>query len=309
MNVPARVAVIGAGEIGSGWAALFAAFGAEVRVVDPGRLAISRANAALDCARRIGVGDGGRAGSIRVSRSLELALDGASWIQESLPEHDALKRGALEALDAFVAPDAIIASSTSTLLADSLARDRPYADRFLIAHPLQPVYAVPLVELCAGARTAPATVDRAAATLRLLGREPVIVRLPVAGLVANRLTAALLREAFDLVSSGAIDADGLDLVVRRGLATGWIAAGALGTEAIGAGDGGLTAFVERFADPLAELWGSLARWTELDDTRRRALLFALAAMEKTPVAGDECGWAERLARVARAADQGSDESE
>ncbi len=300
MSIPDRVAVIGAGEIGSGWAALFAAHGSHVRLLDPARRAIDRARSALDCARRIGVGGDTKPGSIRISRTLAGALDGAGWVQESLPESEALKRGALAAMDDALADGAIVASSTSAMLASTLGKDRPFADRFLIAHPLQPVYAVRIVELCASPETSADTMSRAVDVLRALGREPVVVRGELPGLVANRLTAALLREAFELVAAGAVTADELDAIVARGVATGWTAAGALGTEAVGAGAGGLALFVERFADPLAEIWRSLAQWTELDDARRAALLARFAEMRASD-GRDECEWAETLARIERSA--------
>jgi 3-hydroxyacyl-CoA dehydrogenase len=140
---------------------------------------------------------------------------GAEWVQESLPEILSVKRTVLESLDGALGAEAIVASSTSTLTASSLSEGRPYADRMLVAHPLHPVYVVPVVELSAGEQTAASTLDRAVATLRAVGREPVVLRGDVPGLVSNRLTAALLREALDLISRGVIDAADLDRLVAR----------------------------------------------------------------------------------------------
>jgi carnitine 3-dehydrogenase len=307
-RVPERVALVGAGEIGSGWAALFAAYGAEVRLFDPDPAAERRARAALTDAVRAGVGSP-HLGSIEQYVDLDDAVADAEWVQESLPERVELKRAMLRAVERALAPDAIVASSTSTITAAELGEGAACAPRLLVAHPLHPVYAVPVVELCAGSATAPRTMARARAVMRAVGREPVTVRAELPGLVANRLTAALLREAIDLVARGAVSAAELDTVVRRGIALGWAAAGALGTEAIGAGPGGLDAFAERMAGPLARLWSSLAAWTSLDDAGRRALAAAARELEGDPRrdkvahAFGEPAWAQTLARIARAAEE------
>ncbi|HEU4565973.1 MAG TPA: 3-hydroxyacyl-CoA dehydrogenase NAD-binding domain-containing protein [Gemmatimonadaceae bacterium] len=307
MTVPERVAIVGAGTIGSGWAALFAACGAEVRIFDADMGAERRARAALTDAVRAGAGVA-HMGSVNAYVDLDDAVRGAEWVQESLPERLDLKRAMLGAVERALAPGAIVASSSSTFTATELAAGRGCADRLLVVHPLNPVYAVPVVEVSAGEMTAPESTARAMAVLRALGREPVLVRGAVPGLVANRLTAALLREAFDLVARGVVSAGELDRIVARGIALGWTAAGALGTEAIGAG--GLAAFVERFAEPLARLWGSLADWQALTPERRAALLAAAREPGYGSMAHDtgDLAWAETLARIVRAAEGGDGEA-
>lgn len=281
--IPRRVAIVGAGEIGSGWAALFAIYGAEVRIFDIDGSAGERARAALADAQRIGVG-ATPPGSIAQSSDLEEAVRDAAWVQESIPEQLDLKRAVLDAIGRPLAPDAIVASSTSTFTASELAGGAGWAERFLIAHPLHPVYAVPVVELCAGAATTPATLARAERIMRAAGREPVVLRAELPGLVSCRLTAAILREALDLIGRGVVSATELERVVSHGIALGWVAAGVLGTEVIGAG-GDLAAFLDRSA--LAP---------ELDEARRAALL---AAAEELAI--DKSAWAATLARIARAA--------
>lgn len=296
--IPGRVAIVGAGEIGSGWAALFAVHGAEVRIFDIDASAEHRARAAFADAQRICVG-AAPPGSIVQSSDLAHAVRDAAWVQESIPERLDLKRAVLGAIGQALGPDAIVASSTSTFTASELAGGAPWRERFLIAHPLHPVYAVPVVELCAGAATTPATLARAERLMRATGREPVVLRAEIPGLVSCRLTAAILREALDLIGRGVVSAAELERVVSRGIALGWVAAGVLGAEAIGAG-GDFTAFVRRSAEPLACLWSSLAGSTDLDDTRRAALL---AAADELAI--EKSAWAETLARIARGA-QGRD---
>lgn len=300
--LPLRVAVLGGGEIGAGWAALFASHGVPVCIADPDAAALERARAALRIARELGVGNAGTAvGELtRVSESARAVRD-VEWVVESLPERLETKRAVLASLAGSLPPRAVVASSSSSITARELAWGRPFGARLVLAHPLQPVYAVPVVELGGWAESAPWVLERAAAVLRALGREPVVVRGEVPGLVANRLTAALLREAVDLIARGAISAGELDVLVARGLAPGWSVAGALGVEAIGAGSEGLAGLVERMAEPLATLWRSLASWHALDDVHRAALVEAARAIPAAPLGApaDAKAWAESLARVER----------
>jgi 3-hydroxyacyl-CoA dehydrogenase len=299
MSTAAPVAIIGAGEIGSGWAALFASYGAEVRIVDPDPHAIDRARDALACARTLR--KGARNGRIVRSANVADAVSGVAWVQESVPEGRALKRSVLATLEGVLPPDAIVASSTSTLGASVLGEGRSFASRLVVAHPLYPVYAVPVVELCGGRETTQATIARAAETLRLVGREPIIVHRELPGLVSNRLTAALLREALDLVAQGAISVRDLDHLVSRGIATGWATRGPLSTELAGSGASTLDEFLKESEGPMAALLASLADWRMMPPWGREALLRATQGATAMP---GECEWAVALARVVKAAEPG-----
>jgi 3-hydroxyacyl-CoA dehydrogenase len=299
-----RVLVIGAGEIGAGWAALFAAHGSHVTVVDPDAEALSRAHAALRDAQALGVGRG-QPGTVTALRDFEPAMVETNWIQEATPETLELKQSLFARVEALASADTIIASSTSSLTRAELSQGMREPSRLLIIHPLQPVYAVPLVEVSADPTLAPETVNRVLDTLRALGREPVLVGGDRPGLVANRLTAALLREALDLVARGAITAADLDRVVARGIGMGWVVSGPLATEILGARldtPDGLTRALDA---TLAPLWKSLASWGTLAPDARAAverdLRDSLGTMQKAHAAG-ESTWAETLSRVARAAE-------
>ena len=213
-------------------------------------------------------------GSVDAYFDLDDVVQGAEWVQESLPEDLDTKLEMLGSLERALSPSAIVASSSSSCTPTDLSKSFSFADRFIVAHPLHPVYAVPVVELCGGDRTNPRTVERAVEVMRAVGHQPIVLQGEVAGLVTNRLTAALLREAFDLVTRGIISADDLDILVSRGIALGWTAAGPLATEAIGAGSGGFPEFLNRFESALAGIWGSLAGWTSLDGERRATLKLA-----------------------------------
>jgi carnitine 3-dehydrogenase len=300
MSKSPPVAIIGAGEIGSGWAALFASYGAEVRIVDPDPRALDRSRDALACARTLRTG--AENGRILRAANVADAVRGVVWVQESVPEGLALKRSVLVSLEGVLPPKAIVASSTSTLGASVLGEGHSFASRFVLAHPLYPVYAVPVVELCGGRSTSQATMTRAAETLRLAGREPIVVHREVPGLVANRLTAALLREALDLVAQGAIGVRDLDHLVSRGIATGWATRGPLSTELAGSGASTLDEFLKDAEGPMAALLASLADWRTMPPWGREAL--RRATQGATPMPG-ECEWAAALARVVKAAEPGS----
>ena len=301
-----RAVVIGGGEIGAGWAALFAAYGVDVTVVDPEAEALTRTQAALREAQALGVGPG-KAGRLTAVRDIEPALTDADWVQEATPETADLKRSLFARVESLAPSDAVIASSTSSLTRIELSEGMRNPARLLIVHPLHPVYAVPIVEVNVDAALSRDAVERVLATLRALGREPVLVAGDRPGLVANRLTAAVLREALDLIASGAIGAADLDRLVARGIALGWAVHGPLMTEVIGAGLDAPEHLPDALDATLAPLWGTLASWGSLDEQARTAvegdLRSSLGEMQKAHAAG-ESTWAKTLSRVARAAEAG-----
>jgi 3-hydroxyacyl-CoA dehydrogenase len=298
-----RVVVVGGGEIGAGWAALFAAHGFHVTVVDPDAGALRRAEAALREAQSLGLGTQPR-GHLTATRELEPAVPGTDWIQEATPEALELKQSLFARVESLADSDTILASSTSSFTRAQLSQGMRDSARLLIVHPLHPVYAIPVVEVSADDALPRATTERVLSTLRLLGRDPVLVKGDVAGLVANRLTAALLREALDLIARGAIGAGDLDRIVAGGIALGWAARGPLVTEIIGARLTAPEELPHALGSTLAPLWRLLASWDTLDPDARatveRELRDSLGQMHKTHAAG-ESTWVKTLSRVARAA--------
>ena len=299
-----RAVVIGAGEIGAGWAALFAAHAVDVTLVDPDPGALARTQTALREAKALGVG-GERTGRVATAREFEAALADADWIQEATPEAADLKRSLFARVETLAPSDAIIASSTSSLTRMQLSEGMSDPARLVIVHPLHPVYAIPVVEVNADPTLPPDTIERVLATLRSLGREPVLVAGDRPGLVANRLTAAVLREALDLIASGAIHAADLDRLVAGGIALGWAVHGPLMTEVIGARLDAPERLLDALDATLAPLWDTLASWASLDERARatveRDLRSSLAGKQKAHAAG-ESTWAKTLSRVARAAE-------
>lgn len=211
------VAVIGAGLMGAGIARLLADAGHPVAVYDVDE---ERARAAA-----------AEAGA-RHAPTIEEAVGEAEVVFEAVAEDEAIKRAVFARIGA-VESGAIIASNTSSIRPDVLAAALPDPRRFAIAHFFNPPGTVPLVELVPAAETDPAVLDRLAEMLTAAGRIPVVLRRAVPGFVANRLQAALLREAFALEAEGVASFADIDHIVRAGIGARWAAAGPFAVSDLG----------------------------------------------------------------------------
>ena len=258
------VAVIGAGLIGRAWAIVFARAGFAVRLWDAVPAALP---AALDfiAARLPELHEAGLLpdapgivhARISAPATLEAALEGAAWVQENGPERVAAKRDLFTRLDAAAPEAAILASSTSGIPASAFTEALPGRARCLVAHPVNPPYLVPLVEVCPAPWTAPATVERARALLACAGMVAATVRREVPGFVLNRLQVALVAEAFRLVEDGVVSPDDLDATVKHGLGLRWSFMGPFETIDLNA-PGGLADYCARYGGLYAEVQGDMA---------------------------------------------------
>lgn len=258
---PARVAIVGAGVIGNGWAARCLAAGLDVTVTDPDAAAERRLHAALDTAwpslERIGLAPGADRSRARFTTDLAEAVADAGLVQENAPEDEALKRRLLARIDAAAGPDAIIASSTSGLLPSTLQADCARPQRVLVAHPFNPVYLLPLVELVGGRYTDPAAVERARDLYRALGMRPLVVRREIEGHVADRLMEALWREALHLVNDGVATTEEVDAAVVYGAGLRWALMGTYLTFHLAGGEAGMRHMLEQFGPALKLPWTRL----------------------------------------------------
>jgi L-gulonate 3-dehydrogenase len=225
---PLTVAVAGAGSIGVAWSLVFARAGHETWLYDPA--ADRRAAASRELARRLAAlaetgllaeDPGAIAGRVRVTANLAEAAGEASYVQECAPETLEIKRELFGLLDDVAPADAVLASSSSALTCSAIAAGLAGTDRCLVAHPANPPYLLRVVELVPGPKTAPRTVEAAAALLAAAGMLPVRLHKEVTGFVFNRLQGAVLREAYNLVRDGVIAPEDVDLVMRSGLARRW----------------------------------------------------------------------------------------
>ncbi len=222
INDPAgmRIAIVGAGAMGSGLAALFARQGFGVALIDPVDGALARADTAI--ARQLaaaGVADAALA-PVRARIAFAISLDAAAaadLVIEAVPERLELKQRLFAELDALCPPRTVLASNTSGLSINAIAAALARPERFVGTHFFTPADVIPLVEVVRGEATADATVDFVMQVLRAAGKRPVLVRRDIPGFIANRIQHALAREAIALLEQGVASAADIDEVVRWSL--------------------------------------------------------------------------------------------
>jgi carnitine 3-dehydrogenase len=267
--LPEAVGLLGAGVIGGGWAARFLLHGIDVRLYDPdpqaGRRVAEMLENARRALRRLTLAPIPAEGELTLVSTPQQAVQGAGLVVESAPEREQLKRELLAAADAVAPADVVFASSTSGLRPSLLQADMRHPERMLVAHPFNPVYLLPLVELCAGERTAPEVVERAAGLYRTLGMSPLIVRKEIDGFVADRLLEALWREALWLVNDEIATVSEVDDAVRLGAGLRWAVMGTFETYRIAGGEPGMRHFLEQFGPALNWPWTKLTDVPELTD--------------------------------------------
>ncbi|MFJ8671933.1 3-hydroxyacyl-CoA dehydrogenase NAD-binding domain-containing protein [Streptomyces sp. NPDC093589] len=254
-----NVAVVGAGTIGLGWSALFAAHGSTVRLTDPRPdLEQSLTDALPMLAGSLDTTVQELRGRIEVCPSLRDAVRDADLVQENGPERLEFKQEVFADIAAAAPADAILASSSSGIIASAIARTLPddTAARLLIAHPFNPPQVVPLVEIVPGARTDERIVAAATDFYRSLGRTPVRLHKEIEGFAANRLQSVVLQESFRLVSQGVVTAQELDTVVKASLGGRWATVGPFESYHLGGGPGGIRHMIEHLGKGLDQEDGS-----------------------------------------------------
>lgn len=293
-----RIAVVGAGLIGSAWAIVFARAGHAVRIWDPaeGAAAAARAVVAdrlagLHAAGLVAEPPAAIAARIAEAATLEDCLAGATHVQENGPERVEVKRETFARLDALCGPEVVLASSTSGIPASAFTEGLAGRARCLVAHPVNPPYLVPLVELVGAPWTDPAAVARTRALMERVGQVPVVARKETRGFVLNRLQAALVAEAFRLVRDGVMSVEDVDACVKDGLGLRWSFMGPFETIDLNA-PGGVADYAARFG----ALMGSIteeqtpflydAATVASVDAARRAVLAREAI-------GDRSAWRDR----------------
>src|SRR6478736_1403769 len=247
-----RVAIIGSGLIGRAWAMVFARAGWEAALYDAvdgvAQNALGLVAEGLDELAKHGLVDDpkGSAARVRPAKSVGDALDGASFVQENVPETLEAKRAIFAELDALAAPDAILASSTSAIVASLYTENLKGRARCLVAHPVNPPHLVPIVELVGAPWTAPETIARAREVYESIRQVPIVVRREIEGFILNRLQGALLAEAFRLVGEGYVSPQDLDKTIKDGLGLRWSFMGPFATIELNA-PGGIADYCARYS--------------------------------------------------------------
>jgi carnitine 3-dehydrogenase len=256
------VACIGAGVIGGGWVAYFLARGFDVRAWDPAPDAESRLRGLVDAAWpalvELGLAPGASRDNLTVTSDLATAVADADLVQESAPEQLALKRELLAAIDAAAAPHVVIASSTSGYGMTEMAVDAASPHRLVVAHPFNPPYLIPLVEVVGGEKTDPEVVSWTADFFRHIGKSVITLAREVPGFVANRLQEALWREALHMVANGEATVEEIDASITEGPGLRWAFHGPMLTFHLAGGPGGMAHMLDHFGPSLLEPWTRLA---------------------------------------------------
>jgi carnitine 3-dehydrogenase len=204
-------------------------------------------------------------GRLRYATSIADAVTKAWLIVESVPERLDVKQSVYAEIERSAANDALIASSTSGILPSELQAAMAHPERLLVAHPFNPVYLLPLVELFGGKLTAPAAIDTAADFYATLGMKPLKLRREIDAFVADRLLEAVWRESLWLIKDGVATTEELDDAIRFGFGLRWAQMGIFETYRIAGGEAGMQHFLDQFGPTLSWPWTKLMDVPELDD--------------------------------------------
>ena len=271
-----RVSVIGAGTIGASWAAYFLASGFEVGAYDPLPNGEAFARSFIDNAwptleKLNAVQPGADRKRFAFFKEPAAAVKGAEFVQESGPEREDLKIELFATLDASLPPETVIATSSSGLLISRVSAKCRHPQRCVIGHPFNPPHLIPLVEVVGGAKTSPEAITKAMNFYRDIGKYPIHLRKEVRGHVANRLQAALWREAVHLVADGVVSVADADAAIAYGPGLRWALMGPHLTFHMAGGEGGMTHFMSHIG-PAIQGWMDDLGQTRLTPEVQKAII-------------------------------------
>jgi 3-hydroxyacyl-CoA dehydrogenase len=274
------VCVIGAGTIGASWTAYFLARGFEVAAYDPAPNGEDFARRFIDNAwptleKLNAVQPGADRKRFSFFKDPAAAANGAGFVQESGPEREDVKIELFAAIDGAAPPEAVIASSSSGLLISRITAKCKHPGRCVIGHPFNPPHLIPLVEVVGGEKTSPDAINKAITFYRDIGKHPIHIRKEVRGHVANRLQAALWREAIHLVTEGVVSVADADAAIAYGPGLRWALMGPHLTFHMAGGDGGMKHFMDHIG-PAIQGWMDDLGAPVLDAKTQKAIVDGVA---------------------------------
>jgi len=279
MSEITHTAVLGAGTIGASWTALFLASGRSVAIFDPSNTAEASVRAYIERAwptlEDLGLTERGTPDAMRFHTTAAEAVEGAGFVQENVPERLTIKHATFAEIEPALADCAVVASSASGLTLSQMQGGWRDPSPFVLGHPFNPPHLIPLVEVMGNDATGPGVADAAQSFYEDLGKVTIRVNKELPGHVANRLQAAIWREAIHLVLEGVASVEDVDKAVWAGPGLRWAAMGPTTLFHLGAGDGGLEAFCDHFKDTFNGWWDGLGQ-PHLDDATRAALVAGMA---------------------------------
>ena len=256
-----RVAVVATGVIGASWTAYFLARGLDVDATDPSPGAEARLREAVaqhwPTMERFGLAAGASVDRLRFHARLEDAVAGADFVQENGPERIDIKTELFRRMDAAAPAQTILASSSSGLAISGVQSECRHPARVVLGHPFNPPHLIPLVEVVGGEHTSGDAIDRAMAFYAAIGKRPIHVKREVKGHIANRLQAALWREAFHLVEQGVASVADIDTAIAHGPGLRWALMGPFMNLHLSGGAGGIAHLLDHLGGPIEDWWHDL----------------------------------------------------
>ena len=257
-----RIAIVGTGTIGASWATHYLARGLDVTATDPAPQAEAALRSyvatAWDTASRLGLAPGASPDRLRFTRDLRQAVGDADFVRENGPERPELKVKLFAEIDDATPPEAIIASSSSSITMSVMQAECRHPERTVIGHPFNPPHVIPLVEVVGGTRTAPETIRDTMSFYASIGKRPIHLKKEIPGHVANRIQSALYREVVHLIEQGVLDVADSDDAVSWGPGLRWGVMGPNLLWHLGGGEGGIRHFMDTLMPQMASsLWPAL----------------------------------------------------
>jgi carnitine 3-dehydrogenase len=280
-----KVSCVGAGLIGQGWAALFSSAGLEVILQDVTETVLEKSMRGvksnlmfLEASNLLKQGEAEAAlKRIKVSTLIGEAVRKADYVQESVPDNYDLKKQVFREMDAAAPDHAILASSASGLLMTEIQKVVTRPERCVLVHPVLPVYLIPLVEIAGGEQTSRETVSATYDFMKKLGKIPVLLKREVPGYIVNRLQAALLREAIDLVDKDVASAEDVDKAFCMGIGLRDPILGPF--LRIHLAGGGVGRFIDHLSQSYSHRWKTMETWTSIPPSAEKKILRAVREME------------------------------
>ena len=278
-----RIAVLGAGVIGASWTALFLASGRSVVVYDPAPDAETTVRAYIENAwpslEELGATQRATPDALRFVTNARDAVAEAEFVQENVPERLPIKHNTYQEIEPALGSNTVVSSSTSGLTLEALQEGWRDPRRLILGHPFNPPHLIPLVELTANDRTDPSVLDATEAFYADIGKVTIRIKKGMPGHVANRLQAAVWREAVHMAVEGVASIEDIDKAMWAGPGLRWAAMGPTMLFHLGAGDGGLQAFCDHFRDTFNGWWEELGN-TCLDDEVIKTLVAGMEDQAK-----------------------------
>jgi carnitine 3-dehydrogenase len=284
------IAVIGVGMVGASWAGLFAAHGREVRLYDKDRQSLTesleRARAYTQFLVKHDLADTELAEvgleALSSFPDVRSTVEGVTLVQEAVVEDIEVKKAVFEELDRLAPRNALLITSSSGLSISQMQSATRHPGRCLAGHPYNPPHLIPLIEIAPGDLTSPEAIEAARRFYERLGKVPIVLKREIPGYLANRMSAALWREAVNLALQDVASVEDIDNAIRYGPGLRWFVIGPNLTYHLGGGKGGIRYHTEHLLDAKEKIWKDLDDWKSFPLSALDILEAGLPDLEAIP---------------------------